>query len=326
MAGEPTGVTDDIYALGATIYDLMTSKPPFYSGNIIRQIQEKTAPSMAQRRKELGITGEEIPKEWEKTVAACLAKDPGERLQTAEEVVEWLSLKSEGEKPPRKITAVEITTSAFGSRRLVFSIKRLFVPIPILVVLALVFLFLLLFLFFYRPRVPDIAPRLEEKHSLSITSLESSKGDVAEHRHVEKTSAFSYVPPKGWKYEGFPGEKYKVALGPPVNGFYPKISVSEENSGKKLDDFVNSCIEYDRNNISKFKKLKQTEFKTANGTRAVRVIIQGEEDGKLLRLTSFYFDGPLGKKFEVICSALAESGETFDTVFDASMKTFQLEQ
>jgi serine/threonine protein kinase len=32
---------DDIYSLGATLYDLLTSKPPLYSGNIDRQIRER---------------------------------------------------------------------------------------------------------------------------------------------------------------------------------------------------------------------------------------------------------------------------------------------
>src|SRR5262249_3656123 len=42
---------DDIFSLGATIYELLASKPPFYSGNIDRQICERVAPSVRNRRK-----------------------------------------------------------------------------------------------------------------------------------------------------------------------------------------------------------------------------------------------------------------------------------
>ena len=41
LNGERSTHLDDIYSLGATLYDLLTSKPPLYSGNIDRQIRER---------------------------------------------------------------------------------------------------------------------------------------------------------------------------------------------------------------------------------------------------------------------------------------------
>src|SRR5437870_5224072 len=55
LNGERCTHLDDIYSLGASIYELLASKPPFYSGNIDRQICERVAPSMTERRKELDI-------------------------------------------------------------------------------------------------------------------------------------------------------------------------------------------------------------------------------------------------------------------------------
>src|SRR5205809_7917389 len=79
LDGERGTHLDDIYSLGATLYDLLTSKPPFYSGNIDRQICERVAPPMTERRKELDIEPAFVPQGWEDGVAACLAKDPSRR-------------------------------------------------------------------------------------------------------------------------------------------------------------------------------------------------------------------------------------------------------
>ena len=92
LSGERGTHLDDIYSLGASIYELLTSKPPFYSGNIDRQICERVAPSMTERRKELDIEPAFVPPVWEDAVAACLAKDPSRRPQSAAEVAQRLQL------------------------------------------------------------------------------------------------------------------------------------------------------------------------------------------------------------------------------------------
>jgi serine/threonine protein kinase len=99
LDGERGTHLDDIYSIGATIYELLTSKPPFYSGNIDRQIHEKVPPSMTQRRKEIEIPGNPIPTNWEETVAACLAKDPARRPQSVAEVANRLQLGSTATVP-----------------------------------------------------------------------------------------------------------------------------------------------------------------------------------------------------------------------------------
>jgi hypothetical protein len=108
--GKRASHLDDIYSLGATIYDLLTSKPPFYSGAIEHQIKEISAPSMTERRYELGISGDAIPLTWEQTIAACLAKEPSQRPQSAGEIAERLGLKEPAARAPR----VHVAASARG--------------------------------------------------------------------------------------------------------------------------------------------------------------------------------------------------------------------
>jgi uncharacterized delta-60 repeat protein len=97
MGAEPSPL-DDIYSFGATIFDLLTSTPPFYKGEIIAQVCGLKPPSMKERLRELGIEDDSIPAVWEETVAACLAKNPADRPQSVKEVLQLLE-RSELPKP-----------------------------------------------------------------------------------------------------------------------------------------------------------------------------------------------------------------------------------
>ena len=101
LDGEHTSPLDDVYSVGAVLYELLTSKPPFYRGQIDHQIRSKPVVPIAERRSELGIEAPPVSPIWERTVAACLAKNPADRPQSAREISRALSAEIvELEKPP----------------------------------------------------------------------------------------------------------------------------------------------------------------------------------------------------------------------------------
>ncbi len=92
--GQKPGVTDDIYSLGATLYELLTSQSPFCTGDIAYQVRHTRPQPMPERLMDLELANE-IPSAASALIMACLAKAPDQRPQSAKAILEWLEAAEE---------------------------------------------------------------------------------------------------------------------------------------------------------------------------------------------------------------------------------------
>jgi outer membrane protein assembly factor BamB len=101
MLGKSPKASDDIYALGATIYDLLTGRPPFHTGDIAQQVHHVTPAPLEQRLAEFGLQNS-VPDYVNSVVMSCLAKDPEARPTSAGAIGEWIRTEGKSDSPAKR--------------------------------------------------------------------------------------------------------------------------------------------------------------------------------------------------------------------------------
>jgi serine/threonine protein kinase len=93
LDGHLPQVTDDIYSLGSTLYELLTSRAPFFTGDIAHQVRTFAPQPIEKRLAQLRINNN-IPARVAATIMRCLSKEPDKRPQSALAVAEELGLQT----------------------------------------------------------------------------------------------------------------------------------------------------------------------------------------------------------------------------------------
>lgn len=93
IANEEVGPAADIYGLGATLYHMLTGRPPFDSDSkfvLLAAHMNVAVPPFAEVAPDLDVS-----EELEQTVMRCLSKDPAERFPSMEALARALSFCGE---------------------------------------------------------------------------------------------------------------------------------------------------------------------------------------------------------------------------------------
>lgn len=109
LAGLVPSRLDDVYAIGALLFESLTCQLPFSGKNVRNQIQNSPPPPVSRMR---GKDAGEVPEAWERTIAACLEKSPDARPQSAAEIAKRLVSIGTQQAPRAEAPAVVVKEDA----------------------------------------------------------------------------------------------------------------------------------------------------------------------------------------------------------------------
>lgn len=156
-----------------------------------------------------------------------------------------------------------------------------------------------------------------------LDSFGGSDSDSSDDRHYEEDGGFSLVPPSGWELREFPGLKYKIFTGTPVDGFAPNLNIVDEPFRGSLDEYVRSNIVTLERLLPDFEIISQEDFQLDSDDRAVKLVTTNVQNSLDLEQT-FYLIMGHGTGFVITATKVADDDRDFAEDFDASARTFEL--
>ncbi len=148
-------------------------------------------------------------------------------------------------------------------------------------------------------------------------------------RYVAVAGGFSIRPPAGWRLEAKEGKKFKLAFGPASKVFMANLNFRDDVNAAGPKEYVTGSIDYLLENFKTIgatntKLISRTDFVTDSGEGGEKIVYLTEFKGLQINTAQYYFSNG-EKKLIVTFTALEAEKAGNDPVFDAAVKTLQLD-
>jgi hypothetical protein len=137
----------------------------------------------------------------------------------------------------------------------------------------------------------------------------------------DNSLGFTVAVPSGWVIKNYPHGHYPMACGPATDGITPNLDLETERFSGSLNDYVAANLTSFQQNLTAFKILKQEDFVSATGVKAVKVTTQNIQFHTNLLQLFYFFQGPDQNFILLSGTASAKSAPQFSVDFDASAKS-----
>jgi len=140
--------------------------------------------------------------------------------------------------------------------------------------------------------------------------------------YTDRNAGFTMSMPRGWRTVDF-NLGYLSIVGPEYSGITPNIGFGEDEYAGSVSEYIDALVSYFSLIFSNFRLLDRSNFRTNAGVVGESITYQGSMGAVTVRQKVYVFPNRRGNAVMVItATAPVTGGERFDTIFDASVRTF----